>query len=581
MEVESMKRYLVVLTVIVVSMSQGGGEKFGEAAQPQAAAKKPYDPTAAALADIAKRAVGKRDWPQWGGWDGKNNTPAGTNIPIDWDVSTGKNIKWQARLGSVTHGSPVVANGHVYVGTNNGAGYLKRFPPKVDLGCLLCFDERTGGFLWQHSTPKIQAGRVNDWPQQGICSSPYVDGDRLWYVTSRSEVVCLDTEGFHDGKNDGPFRDEPNENRDEADVVWKYDMMSRLRTFPHNMSNCSVVCVGNILLVNSSNGVDATHINIPAPNGASLFALDRRTGELLWQDKSPGANLLHGQWSNPAVITVNGKPQVLFGAGDGWLRSFDPAGNGRGGSKVLWKFDCNPKDSRWVPGGQGARNNIIATPVVYDGLVYLAVGQDPEHGQGMGHLYCIKPPAYRDGTDVSRELAIDAQGKLLPQRRLRAIDPQRGERAIPNPKSAMVWHFGSWTPAAFAAKRFGERFHRSISNATIKNGILVIADFSGLLHCIDAKTGRQHWSYDMFAQPWGTPLIVEDKIYVGDDDGDIAIFPLTVNANSAVHVVKGLKVPALGEIKMLNAVYTTPVVANDVLFIANKNTLYAISAGGK
>lgn len=148
-----------------------------------------------------------------------------------------------------------------------------------------------------------------------------------------------------------------------------------------------MTCVGDILLVNSSNGVNATHITIPAPNAASFFALDRRTGELIWKDNSPGANIVHGQWSSPSVVVVNGKPQALFGGGDGWLRSFDPQGDGNGGSKLLWKFDCNPKDSKWRPGGGGTRNNIIAAPVVYDGLIYLAVGQDPEHGDGMGHLY--------------------------------------------------------------------------------------------------------------------------------------------------------------------------------------------------
>ena len=85
----------------------------------------------------------------------------------------------------------------------------------------------------------------------------------------------------------------------------------------------------------------------------------------------------------------------------------------------------------------------------------------------------------------------------------------------------------------------------------------------------------------MFAESWGTPLIVEDKIYVGDSDGDIAIFPLTRNPKLALKTVGGEKVPSIGEMKLNNAVYSTPVVANNVLFIANKNMLYAISAGGK
>src|SRR5690606_34157435 len=106
---------------------------------------------------------------QWGGWPGRNNTPEGTNIPTEWDIDSGENIKWSADLGSQSYGNPVVANGKVYVGTNNGAGHVKRFPKNVDLGCLLCFDDNTGEFLWQHSSTKLPSGRVHDWPLQGIC----------------------------------------------------------------------------------------------------------------------------------------------------------------------------------------------------------------------------------------------------------------------------------------------------------------------------------------------------------------------------------------------------------------------------
>ena len=90
----------------------------------------------------------------------------------------------------------MVANGQVYVGSNNGAGYLKRYPARIDLGVLLCFNEADGKFLWQHSNEKLPTGRVHDWPMQGVCATPLVEGKRLWYVTNRGEVVCLDTEAF-------------------------------------------------------------------------------------------------------------------------------------------------------------------------------------------------------------------------------------------------------------------------------------------------------------------------------------------------------------------------------------------------
>ena len=72
----------------------------------------------------------------------------------------------------------------------------------------MCFREKDGAFLWQAVTDKLEAGKEHDWPEQGVCSSPAVEGKRLYYVTNRGELVCLDTEGFADGANDGPVRDE-------------------------------------------------------------------------------------------------------------------------------------------------------------------------------------------------------------------------------------------------------------------------------------------------------------------------------------------------------------------------------------
>jgi len=525
-----------------------------------------FDPTAAALAEIATLTVGKLDWPQWGGSAGRNNTPQGLNIPITWDTETGTNIKWKANLGSQTYGNPVMANGKVYVGTNNGAGLTKRYPASVDLGCMLCFEAATGKLLWQHSNPKLRTGRVHDWPLQGICDSPFVDGKRVWYVTSRGTVVCVDTEGFHDGKNNGPFTAEPNENKDEADVIWEFDMMKELRVSQHNMCSCSVTCAGDVLFVNTSNGVSFEHLNVPSPEAPSFIAMNRDTGKVLWTNKLPSTAILHGQWSSPTYAILGGQPQALFAGGDGWLYSFDPKGDGKDNSKLLWKFDCNPKDSKWILGGRGTRNNLIATPVVYDGKVFCAVGQDPEHGEGVGHLWCLDPTKRGD---ASPTLALDKAGKPLAARRLQAIDAKAGEKAVANPNSAVLWHYSTVDVNKNGKIEFEETMHRSCGTVAIKNDILYIADFSGLFHCLNAKTGERYWTHDMFAAAWGSPLIVDGKVYIGDEDGDVTIFELSS------------KMKILAEINMDNAVYSTPIVANNVLYIANKSTLFALEPKGE
>lgn len=536
------------------------------------AAEPSFDPTADALAHIAKMKVGKKDWPQWGGTPHRNNTPDGRNIPTEWDVNTGENILWAAPLGSQTYGNPVIANGKVFVGTNNGYGYVKRYPSRVDLGCLLCFEEATGKFLWQASSPKLPTGRVHDWPQQGVCSTVYADDHRVWYVTNRGEVVCLDAEGFHDGENDGPFYAEPNENKDEADIIWRYDMMGELGISQHNMCSCSLTCVGDLLFVNTSNGVDESHINIPAPKAPSFVCMDRNTGgNPLWTDGTPGNNILHGQWSSPTYFEAGGQAQVVFGAGDGWIYSFDPKGDGKK-SKLLWKFDANPKESLYVLGGRSTRNHIIGTPVFYDGLLYVAVGEDPEHGEGQGHMWCIDPTKRGD---VSPEKAVDKDGKELPVRRLQAADPKKGEKGIPNPNSAAVWHYDAVDRNGNKKLEFDEIMHRTMGSAAVKNDLCVIADMSGLVHCVDAKktdeNGRPkvYWTHDMFDASWGSVLIVEDKVYVGDEAGDVHVFELSKEKN------------LISEINVGSAVYSTPVVANDTLFISNKSMLLAIRQGAK
>ncbi len=569
-------------TAITILLVLPGVFAAGRAA-PAADPSTGFDPTAEALKWIKSLKVQPGDWPQWGGSPYRNNTPAGKNIATDWDVATGRNIKWSASLGSETYGNPVIANGKVYVGTNNGSGYLKRYPSTVDLGVLLCFDEKDGSFIWQHSSEKLPTGRVHDWPNQGICSAPLVDGDRLWYVTSRGEVVCLDTEGFRDGENDGPFVDEKPQpkpgdkaaaatvwdEKHEADVVWKLNMMSKLGVSQHNMCSCSVTAAGDTLFVNTSNGVDEAHINLPRPAAPTFVALNRTTGEVLWTDNSPGKNVLHGQWSSPSYGIFGGVEQVLFAGGDGWLYSFDPHGE-NGKSKLLWKFDCNPKASLYVLGGRATRNHLIGTPLIYDGLVYIGVGEDPEHGEGVGHLWCIDPTKRGD---VSPTQVFNAKDPKTPiaHKRLQALVEKDGDFERPNPNSAAVWHYEGNDSIRDNPKggKFEATMHRTCGTAAIKNGLLYVADFSGLVHCLDCKTGKAHWTHDMLAASWASPLIVEDHVYISDEDGELTIFTLSE------------KKEIVAEIGMESAVYTTPVVANNVLFIANRNKVFAITPGAQ
>ena len=466
-------------------------------------AKLQGDPVARAPVPAAGETPAVGDWPMWGGTPDRNMVADASGLLAEWDTAAGTNVKWVAPLGSNSYGNPVVAGGKIFVGTNND---LMRDPEVAgDRGIVMAFRESDGEFLWQMVHDKLEAGEVNDWPFQGVCSSPIVEGDRLYYVSNRGEVVALDTEGFRDGENDGSYTDEARTREVDADVVWIYDMIGKLGAFPHNMTASSPTVWGDLLFVNTSNGQDED-FNVPSPGAPDFIALNKKTGELVWQNEPLGEAILHGQWSSPAVAEVDGVVQAVIGMGDGRVRGFEASAG-----KLLWEFDTNPPGTEWPR----TKNNVIATPVIHEGIVYVANGQDPENGEGRGHLY-----------------AIDAS--------------KRGDIT----ESGLIWHF--------------EEIRRSISTVAIHDGLLYAADFSGFLHCIDLATGEEVWTYDTFAAVWGSPLVADGKVYLGDEDGDIAVLKA------------GREMEELAEMNVGNAVYGSPIVANGVLFLNSRNELFAL-----
>jgi outer membrane protein assembly factor BamB len=374
----------------------------------------------------------------------------------------------------------------VFVGTNNEG--LRDPKQPGDRGVLMAFDAKTGAFRWQSTHEKLASGRANDWPHQGVASSPMVEDGRVYYVSNRAELVCLDAK---DGAR-----------------VWTFDMMAEVGTFPHNLANSSPVGFGELVFVSTSNGHDESHLKMPSPRAPSLVAVNKKTGRLVWADASAGDRVLHGQWASPTVGRIGGVDQVIMGQGDGWVRGFEaPTG------KKLWEFDTNPKDAVWPK----TRNEIVGTAVVHDGLVYIANGHDPEHGEGVGHLYAIDASKRGDITETGR-----------------------------------VWHYGA--------------IRRSISTAAVKDGIVYYPDFSGFLHALDAKTGQPLWTHDLFAAIWGSPLVADGRVYLGDEDGDVVILQA------------GRERKVLAEMTLGSAVYSTPVAAGGVLYISNRNQLFALDA---
>jgi outer membrane protein assembly factor BamB len=476
--------------------------------------------TFAALSVLALGLVWSRDAASqaieralFGEFPGRNSISTEKGLPTTFDVDSGVNVLWAQPTGSQSYAGPIVVSGRVYVGTNNEG----RRNPKLsgDKGVVMAFDAKTGEFVWQAVTDKLPSGRVNDWPQQGVCSTPFVEGDRLFYTSNQARIVSVDVHGFKNG-NDG-VTTEKEQSPIDADIVWDYDLMGELDVFPHNLAASSPLVVDGVIYVTTGNGVDESHINIPSPLAPSFVAIDAKTGKLVWESAEPGKQIIHGNWSNAAYGVVQGRAQVVFGGGDGWVYSFEPKTG-----KLLWKFDANPKDAIYRLGGSGTKNDIISTPVVHGDTVYIGVGQDPEHGEGVGNFYAL------DAT-----LSGDVTGR------------------------AVRW------------RRGGDEFRRTISTAAIHDGIVYISDLSGFLYALDEKTGQLYWKHDMLAAVWGSPYIADGKVYLGDEDGDVTVMAL------------GKTAKVLGESNLGSAVYATPYAKDGVLYILARNKLFAFKEGAK
>ncbi|HWE01778.1 MAG TPA: PQQ-binding-like beta-propeller repeat protein [Tepidisphaeraceae bacterium] len=513
-----------------------------------------------ALTALALRGA---DWPMWGGDPSRNMVSAEKNLPVaadpgkakaegqPIDPATTKNVKWAAPLGSASYGNAVVAGGCVFVGCNNASPRDPKY--QGDYAILLCLDEQTGKMLWQLACPKLNSGKVNDWEQVGLCSSPTVDGDHVYVVTNRCEVLCLDVHGQADGKNRGPFKDEAqyvagpgnppiSQGAGDADIVWRYDMRDELGAFPRNQASSSVLVIGDKLFVTTSNGVDWSGKHLPSPDCPALICLDKKEGKLLAVERSGiSRRTWVCNWSSPAFGVIAGRPTVVFGGGDGFCYGFDanvetnPRPFVAAGSEAIagdappavptlkefWRFDCNPperhvKDGKPLKYGSGdGPCDVIATPVVMNDRVYVAIGQEPEQGDGAGAMNCIEP---RGATgDISRT------GRL-------------------------------WTNAGIG---------RSVSTAAVADGLVYVAELAGIVHCFDAATGAEIWKHDTEGHIWGAAYVADGKIYVGNENGQLVI------------LTAGKEKKLLGTIDLKDAIYSTPVAANGVLYVGTAANLFA------
>lgn len=478
------------------------------------------------------------DQSQWGEYHSRNMISNETGLVDTFHLETKKNIKWVVPLGSETWSSPVVAQGKVIIGTNNDQPRDPRH--EGDRGVLMCFNEDDGSLEWQLVVPKLGPDRFLDYPKAGIPSTASVDGERVYVITNRNEVVCLDIHGMSNG-NDGPYRDEgkhmglrmgdePDIEMEvtaiDGDIIWIFDIPKEAGTYPHDSAHCSVLIDGDFLYINTSNGVDNTHRLIRKPDGPSLIVLNKHDGSYIARDNEGiGPRIFHSTWSSPAMGVVNGQKTVFFCGGDGVVYGFKaleeiPETEHPFHLERIFRYDCDPDApkenvSLYMQNRRESPTNIKGLPVFFNNRIYVAAGGDIWWGKNESFLHCI---------DVTGEGDITKTGQL--------------------------WKY--------------EMGKHACSTPAIVDGLLFTADCDGVVHCIDAETGEPYWTHGTKGEIWASPYVADGKVYIGNKRKNFFIFAAEKTKN------------ILQEIVMDNPIGTTVTAANGVVYIATLQNLYAL-----
>ncbi len=335
------------------------------------------------------------DWPQWRGVN-RDGQSAETGLLDVWLDGGPKMIWFVDGLGS-GYASTSIADGMIF--TTGLVG---------DKGLLFAFDLE-GKLLW-----KADYGPVWTESWGGARTTPTVDGDDVYVMSGKGKVSCFD--------------------RKKGKKKWSFDGAKKfnLPRFPRWGMSESVLLVDNKVIFT------------PGAPGATMAALSKKTGKVVWATKSLSEE---SSYCSPLLVEHKGKKMIVTQAADSVV-AVDPKSG-----KVLWK-DAYAD----YLGKQRATN--VNTPLFADGWIYATSG----YGDG-GAMLALSSK----GTSVERKW-VD-----------RTLDTHHGGVVLVDGHIFGTSHKGRWVCVEWKTGKV------KYEEKGIGKGAVIAAD--GMLYCYEERNG--------------------------------------------------------------------------------------------
>lgn len=258
----------------------------------------------------------------WPGFRGptRQGVSSETGLPLRWDSET--NIFWRTKIPGEGWSSPIVWGDRIFVTTAKDEGRSCH---------VLSLDADSGRILWDRKAFEQQTLQKR---QQNSYASPtpVTDGERVYAVFAEGDIVALDYDG---------------------NVVWQN---RDFRFFSEHGLGASPILHDGLLIMAfdpSSRTQRAEKVGWKVPwDGAAIWAFDAETGKKVWEASRFRSRLAH---VTPNIMEVDGKPQLVSGAGD-----------------VVQGFDPKTGERLWSVYSQG--EGVTPSIVVGEGLAYSISG---------------------------------------------------------------------------------------------------------------------------------------------------------------------------------------------------------------